>query len=156
MLPRLIVLSSCALGSFLIGCGGNRTSNVAAPEQLTLYSLDPHSQDKGVPKSEEPLFHHWIILGRVDVTESTKRAEIAKALKDSLAKKDVSQKKCFWPRHGIRTKEQGQERAYVICFQCSNVDLFEDDKFLRMDPIGDDAQELLNKVLTDAGVKIAP
>jgi hypothetical protein len=67
-------------------------------------------------------------------------------------------KKCFEPRHGVRAMAGGKTVDLVICFACSEVQVWSDDgKDLEgLALIGDSAQAAFDKVLTDAKVPLHP
>jgi hypothetical protein len=71
---------------------------------------------------------------------------------------EVVQWKCFNPRHVLRVKKDGNTVDIVICFECHNYEAHRNGvPHTGPTPsIGEGSQQLLNKILTDAGVPIAP
>jgi hypothetical protein len=157
MLLRIFVLSVVSFASLVVGCGGNKTSSLTSDEPMTLYSLDPTSDfprgDKQEPKGET--FHGYAVFGKLDVTESAKRKEIAASINKSVADSDGTMNKCFEPRHGIRTGKGSELREYVICFECLQMVVHEGASN-QTKAITGDPQPLLNAVLIKAGIKLAP
>ena len=97
------------------------------------------------------------VLGKVEITDADLRGAIVSALKQG-AKTRHPMAACYKPRHVIRAEKGGRTVDVVICFECGNyrVHRAEDGKLVgggRMSRVG---EALLNKLLTDAGVPIAP
>ncbi len=66
-----------------------------------------------------------------------------------------TQAACFDPRHAIRIEQDGHSRDYIICFHCSGVHVHENDK-VSYSTTGPGPKKLLNKILTNAGIPLAP
>ena len=122
-------------------------------ERMTLYSID-FRRPARVAQGET--FGGYAVFGKIEVTDAKKRRNIASALNAAFSKKNISQAKCFWPRHAIRVSRFGSDWEYVICFSCRNA--FVSGKGAPEDiiSIADDPAELLNNCLTEAGIEIAP
>lgn len=98
-----------------------------------------------------------LILGRTAVTNQETRAALVSAIEESAAPTGEEVAAClFLPRHVVRVKHEGEVYDFFICFQCVG---------LKVRKGGQDAlsfrfdrkhKDLFNKVLTDAGVKLAP
>jgi hypothetical protein len=143
------------LATALTGCGSKPTSEFGAPEQLTLYSIDGRDSEPGQKPQTEETFHHYPVLGKVELTDAEQRRELLAALQSGIDSGDRDPRKCFWPRHAIRTVEKSRTREYVICFQCRQMYIYEDGSESRK-PITDQPQPRLNKFLQEAGVPLAP
>ncbi len=154
---RLLFLSAgCMLASLaLIGCRPDPVAAVATPGQLMLYSIDGRDYEPGQEPQADEKFHGYPVLGKVEIAESDRRREIFAALQDGMAKSDGRMANCFWPRHAIRTLENGRTMDYVICFQCDQLELHVGDT-KSVKPITRDPQPLFNKCLKEAGVPLAP
>ena len=128
---------------------------LTAPEELILYSIDGRDFDPGQEPKTEEKFHNYPVLGKVEITDGGKRAEIAAALKDGMARTDVSRAACFWPRHAIRTVEGGRTTDFVVCFECNQLAVHNGTtrvvKTISREPLS-----VLNKHLTEANVPLAP
>jgi len=117
--------------------------------ELEIYSVDP-------APSKDGEFHGFKILGKTTIKDADKRKELLTKIDAGLANSKGGAK-CFDPRHGIRAVHDGKTVDLVICFACSWVYVYSDqEKREVVLETGSDAQELLNKILTDAGVKLAP
>lgn len=144
----------------LAGCGGggdpiNRLAD--EPDQLTVYSLDglKIGEADGLPNGTE-IFHNVPVLGRVEVTDPAVRREIVGAVKAS-AHGPKQALACYWPRHAVRTVQGGATVDVLICFQCRNYHTYLNGQGAGGGVgVTPDAKPLLDKVLTDAGVKLAP
>jgi hypothetical protein len=119
--------------------------------EYEVYSLDPTPGD-----AVKDGFHGWKVLGKTTV-----KADKRKGLLDALAKGIKDNKgeaaKCFIPRHGIRATHDGKSVDLVICFQCLQIYVFHDksDKHDATILTTATPQEAFDKVLKDAGIKLA-
>jgi hypothetical protein len=148
VLPLLVVA--------LTGCGSNSTAILAAPEQLTLYSINGERP----PELEEPpkdveTFHSYPVLGKVEVTDPARRQEIIRALREGLAPKDTPMARCFFPRHGVRAVEKDRTVDYIICFECSRIQIHENGQ-LKTIPTTGSPRAVLNRSLKEAGIPLTP
>jgi hypothetical protein len=114
-------------------------------DQLVLASVDP-GDGKNFGKE----------LGSIVIKDAAQRKQILAALYKSVAEgKGVA--KCFEPRHSISATKDGMTVEMVICFQCDRLHLtVGKQKEPTIVPISGSAEPVLNKILKDAGVKIAP
>ena len=155
---RFAILYSCLFAlSATAGCGRNPTAGTTIPDQLTLYSVDPDSayaREEKDPEGKE-LFHGYLVLGKIDVTDASQRREIMTALRDGFAQSDGSVYKCFDPRHAVRAVENGKTVDYLICFHCKQAEVHEGNSH-RVVPTTRDPQAKFNEILTKAGVPLPP
>lgn len=121
-----------------------------ATEAVTVYSIDPRAALPDVPESE--LFHKHRILGRAEVREPARRAEVIEAVQDAI-RGGGDQAKCFNPRHGVAAIHGDRRIDFVICFECSNVSVSTEEQ---MRAISGSAQPVLDSILREAGVTPAP
>lgn len=121
--------------------------------EIELYSLDPKSSAKSPSKDRG--FHGWIVLGKTTLKDTSKKQQILDAIKKGVANGKQGAR-CFWPRHGIRAKSKGETVDLVICFECSWVYVFYDEKSDRDSILTTDesALELLNATLKEAKVPL--
>ncbi|HYF48159.1 MAG TPA: hypothetical protein VEJ63_02060 [Planctomycetota bacterium] len=120
-------------------------------DKLTLYSLDPDPR-----LNDKNAFHDVHVLGSVDLKD-TGRTTLLNALEKGIADDKVVAQACFNPRHGIRAEHEGKRVDIVVCFQCWKIKVFEpNDAEGKYVVIGRGPQPELDKLLTDAGVKLAP
>jgi hypothetical protein len=153
------LLSMLLALSLLVGCGGTVGSLPADPDQLILYSIDGPSYYKSdgvlTPDQEKGALHNrYPVLGKVEITEPKQRREIISALKTAV-ETPSSRKACFIPRHAIRFIKGGKTIDLVICFQCSNYQIYRQGEYDSGGGIGDSVQPLFDEILRDAGVPLA-
>jgi len=152
----LLLCAGTILPAFL-GCGVDTQAVLDAPDAVVVYSIDGNDYDppEKRPKTAEE-FHGYPVLGKVEIADSAARLELVGALKEAII--DGGGAKCFWPRHGVRVARGGQWVDYVICFFCDNVDIYTSSSGARYKEmhVKKPLKPVLNKVLTDAGVPLAP
>jgi hypothetical protein len=117
-------------------------------ESIDLYSLEPEP-DKG-QKGDE--LHGWLILGKTTLKDKSRKTVLEAVEKGIGSGKGA---KCFDPRHAIRAKHDGKTVDLLICFACGWVYVYERGKRTSTLTIDRKTQETLDKVLTDAKVKLA-
>jgi hypothetical protein len=124
-------------------------------DQFVLYSLDPRSVEYLRPPEAYPqeVFHDFPVLGRVEVQDAAKQAELLRALYEGIAAKNIEPANCFFPRHGVRASLNGVTVDLVICFECSQIQIHPakgKDVLTSASP-----QPVFNRVLKEAGVELA-
>jgi hypothetical protein len=131
------------------------------PDELTLFSIDGDwhhtmGDQKDHPKDQEQLYR-YPVLGRVEITDPNLRRRIMASVKQDIRRGAV-QNKCFEPRHVLRVKKGNSTVDIVICFKCHNYAMSRDGGPLDgiTPSIGERSQQLLNSILKDAGVPLAP
>ena len=89
------------------------------------------------------------------VKEADARKNLVAAFEKGVADNKGIAAKCFNPRHGIRVTQDGKTADFVICFECSQFDVYsgpegkvEKGKHLL---VGKSPEATFNKVLKDAG-----
>lgn len=119
-------------------------------DMLLVFSLEPVAGPSD-PKG----FHGWPVLGQVGVDKED-REEFVKAVLAGAAPKDSERALCFDPRHGIRAVSKDGTVDLVICFECSQVEVFysggSNDYFIPNSTL----HETLSKRLSKAGIPVAP
>lgn len=132
------------------------------PDELILFSvngkvLGEEPEERVISKNTE-LLYECPVLGKVQITDAALKREIISAVKEDIRVGNSRQSKCFYPRHILRVVKDGQIVDVAICFECHNYKLHRNGApFVGYTPsIGESSKPLLNKILTDAGVPIAP
>ncbi len=87
-------------------------------DTLLVFSLEPVAGPSD-PKG----FHGWPVLGQIGVDKKD-REEFVEAVIAGAASKDAERALCFDPRHGIRAVSKDGTVDLVICFECSQVEVF--------------------------------
>nr|UXE44403.1 hypothetical protein Hi04_10k_c2220_00037 [uncultured bacterium] len=156
-----------ALVSSAIGCGGAANTQAKAkkarpapgvvlpvPDKLTLYSIDGTLEDREAPYHTKPkeVFHGDPVLGKVEITDPAKRAEIIGAFGAAL-QNDQNWGECFWPRHALRAVTDGKTTDYVICYECGRVEI-SGSSGQSTKPTDRASRAVLNKYLKEAGVPL--
>jgi hypothetical protein len=90
-------------------------------ERYELLSLDPQRSE--TPPADE--FRGWRVLGRTVIDDAPTRKKLTDALRAGAREKDIAPAACFEPRHGIRVTKGGRTTDFVICFACSQAQVFE-------------------------------
>ena len=140
--------------SVLLGCG----PTVDVPDKLTLYSIDgrDHFPPDQPPKTEsDEKFHGYPVVGKVEVTSHEDRRMLMEAYHQGVAESERKVAGCFWPRHGIRTVQNGQTTDYVICFECLRVHVHVGDE-VTYPFISEGPRQLFNDYLSKSGISVVP
>jgi hypothetical protein len=145
--------------ALVTGCGGKPPADQFPddPDALTLYSIDGTGTWQGPTKG--PPLHDYPVLGWVEVIDPDQRREVMAAVKGAIRNAPLRRSACFFPRHVLRVTTGGKTTDLVICFQCENYQVRNPDGSRRENPFGliaRDGQPLLDRILTDAGVALAP
>jgi hypothetical protein len=154
-----VVLAATGVGVYLWQSTGGIPDDA---DELILFSVDGtklhmEPEARGFAKDKE-LLYECPVLGRVEITDPALRREVIAAVKRDIRNPYSPQSKCFWPRHVLRIVKGGRTDDVVICLQCHGYEVHRDGA-PRVGPtpnIGESSKPLLNTILTDAGVPIAP
>lgn len=157
MMIRLVTLwLFLALLGLVLGCRREPITMINAPEQLVLYSLHPAKRTSDETDKIGEMFQGWRVLGKIEITEPEKQTKLLGAFKDAIARRPDSGARCFNPRHGLRILEKGKTLEYVVCFECSWFEEYADGVRQPKRTLNSDVQPTFDKLLTDAGIPIAP
>jgi hypothetical protein len=119
-------------------------------DTLVLFSLEPFSGP-----SDPRGFHGWPVLGQVAIDKEDREAFVD-AVIAGAASNDSKRALCFDPRHGIRAVSKAGTVDLVICFECSQVEVFysggSSDYFIPNSTL----HETLSARLSKAGIPVAP
>lgn len=96
-----------------------------------------------------------LILGRTSVTNKETRDALVRAIEESAVPMDGSVACLIKPRHVVRVRHKGEVYDFIICFQCKIIQLWKGGKFDSEFVFVRKHKDLFNKILTDAGVKLA-
>ncbi|HEV3385811.1 MAG TPA: hypothetical protein VG097_13425 [Gemmata sp.] len=161
LLIGAVVIVAAVVGLYAWYSIGDAADLPNDPDELTLFSIDGKmhhtvGDQKAQPKDQE-LLYQYPVLGRVDITDPNLRRRIMASVKQDIRSGAV-QNKCFEPRHVLRVKKGGSTIDMVICFKCHNYSMSRDGGPLPgiTPSIGARSQQLLNNILNDAGVPLAP
>src|SRR5262245_41623171 len=115
---------------------------------FTLLSLQPTRDPNG--------FNGWKVLGKKTLEVKADRQRVIDALAKGAAEPGLAPARCFIPRHGVEVTSKGKTVGLVICFECYQVHVHTDGKRASDFLIGRSPQPVLNKILSDAGIPLAP
>jgi hypothetical protein len=119
-------------------------------DAVEVWSIDP-SQDAKPPDG----FHGYKILGKTIVKGDDASKAVAAVLQ-AVADSDGTEADCFEPRHGLRVTRDDKTYDLVICFHCQSIQVYAGDKMISAVPTTRSAAPVLDKILKDAGVPLAP
>jgi hypothetical protein len=118
---------------------------------MIVYSLDPEGLGDKTPGN----FHGCKVLGLAAVDCADTRARISSEVVAANLASDGGVK-CFDPTHGIRATCQGQVVDLVACFWCSQLEVIGPaGVWGGFVPVTGQPQQLLDKILRQAGVPLA-
>jgi len=119
-------------------------------DSFELLSLDP-KQDR-----HDAGFHRFKVLGRTTLTDPSTRKRIYRSLQSGARWNLPFAAMCFTPRHGLRVIADGRTFDLVICFECSQVKVWQDDTFMTRFIVGQSPEPAFDQALRDAGLPLAP
>lgn len=124
---------------------------------LTLYSIDSdHYND---PPKNSSLFHGYPILGQCLVNTPSLREQLAAFIDEQVIgqRRDNSPLNCnLQPRHGLRATAGTNTFDLVICFECGNIDLYQNNSAVlgRFSMRYIESSGIFNSTLTNAHVPL--
>jgi hypothetical protein len=128
-------------------------ARLSPPDELVLYSiLGVEYLDGAKPEGEA--FHDYPVLGKVVVTDPQARDAIMAAFEQGVSAGDKLAF-CFFPRHALRVTKNGQTVDFAVCFECHQLRMYGDGEPVTL-PITRAPQEVFNRHLTAAGIRLAP
>jgi hypothetical protein len=122
---------------------------LSAPSETIIYSLEP----TGEIDASEPRLQHWKILGQTALDQKQTTTAI-NAFKSAISGWDGITAMCFNPRQAIRVVANSHTYDFLLCYECHQLYVYEDDKLLRA--IGAaGSSEVLDGLLTAQGIALA-
>jgi len=125
-------------------------------KEWTLYSIEPDIRP--VDAQAENL-QGYRVLGSQSVSNAEALRQVVNELNAAAERWDGAVAMCFNPRHGIRVKSGDKNYDMLICYECSQVYLYEGAKevgimYLNSAPKNEPSPKVLNDLLTQAGIKL--
>lgn len=148
-----LVVGCFALGSRLPDAV-ERAFHPRSVQSVVLYSLEPSSPN-GNAKPDARAFHGHAILGELPINDPAQRKKLFAAFRRGVADHDGTLAACFTPRHGLRIVREKTTLDLVICFQCSQVKVYENGVPSETILISTSPRTLFNDTLLDAGIPLA-
>lgn len=121
--------------------------------EFELFSIEPYPYE-GEPLPDNKLFRRHRILGSTKIADGRTKGHLVTTLERAVPEGRPGA--CFQPRHGIRATYEGEVYDLLICFSCGHVNALKGEKMISEFLVGRRFQAPFDKVLTDAGVKLAP
>lgn len=121
-------------------------------ERVEVFSLYQCLGGDEEPETEEE-FHKYKVLGRLEVADAGKLEGIWREVQGSVyGGPGEFVVFCFWPRHGLRVYRGERVVDYLVCFECSKMNVFEGE-VCEVVSLGRDVDPVfLNELLDEAGV----
>ena len=85
---------------------------------IDVLSLDPQGGEES-----KDAFHDYKAPARATVKDDDARNAVAAVLK-GVAESDGAIAKCFEPRHGLHVVYKGKTYDFLICYQCTQIQVF--------------------------------
>ena len=159
-IPLVAVIAGLVVGCLSSPFGRSLPQPVTAafdhPDEVVLYSLDPGGKgQKSDPDPTRESFHGHIVMGKTVVADPDTRKTLFAAFRRGVNDHDGSVAMCFNPHHGLRVKSGTRTVDLVICFQCSQVHVFDDGKPGESFLISTSPCETFNDILEAAKVPLS-
>ena len=114
---------------------------------FTLYRLDGDRYPGDPIPEGAVLLHGWPILQTCPVEAPGTRAALLGALDEGIANGGGVPVDCYNPRHALRLQSKRVTTDYMICFQCRNYYVWQDDKQTGGGLISNSPKSTFNAVL---------
>jgi hypothetical protein len=136
-------------------------SYASDPDELVLFSIDgnDHGWDPGknpTERNQRIRFYGFPVLGYTHIADPAVRREVVAAVKKSMRFARPQGARCFNPRHVLRVSKGEETVDLVICYECGLYHCYRNGQTEGGSTILEDSQPLLDKILTDAGIRLAP
>jgi hypothetical protein len=113
-------------------------------DKIEVMALDPQGGDES-----KTAFHEYKVLAKTTVTDADARQAVAEAVANGVTEGGAIAK-CFEPRHGLRVACKGTTYDFVICYQCSQIELYTGADDPDVVATSDASRAALDKVLENA------
>ena len=165
-LAASILAAMSVLSLSMMGCDGNdipktTISALESAERYELLSLNPDRATDPDHAASQPTshpaddFHGWRVLGRTTVADAPTRKRLNDALRAGARESDGTAERCFNPRHGVRVVRGDRIVDLVICFECLQVRVIENDQQSEGFLVSESPQAVFDDVLRSAGIPLA-
>lgn len=125
--------------------------------EFELLSLDPRSyrSTEEPPPDEAPRLLGYTILGATPLRDPATVQQLSAALLQGVRESEGYSALCFSPRHALRFRTGGGVVVFLICFECSKVQVAGDPRLELFRTTGKE-EPLFDAVLRAAGIPKAP
>ena len=123
-------------------------------EEAYLVSIDRPKESRGF---ELPKLDEYVVLGQTKLSIED-RGRLAEELRLAVKDWEGAAAGCFKPRHRLRLIHHGATYEFVVCFECSNAELYKNGKIVSMLYLGQARKhsQPFNDILKVAKIKLAP
>jgi hypothetical protein len=106
---------------------------------------------------EKEDFHGFHVLGTTTVTDKELRRKLADAIESAVAESTVYDVGFNYnPRYGLRATSGGKVVEMIICFHCTQIEVYVEGKLTKKCATKQTLQKLLNQILADAKIPVPP
>ncbi len=130
-----------------------------SPNNAILYSLDPsdrlmlHSLDPSKAPKDSRYFHWVRIIGKMNL-DNKKAIEVVKIFKSAINNNTGKALLCFNPRQNLQIKYNNHVYDFLICYECHQLQIYEDDKMIKGITIGG-TDKAINEILASDHIPIS-
>ena len=127
--------------------------------EVELLSLFPSSREEDAELWEErghgklPQIGGYAVIGST-TAQGEIRALALQAVFDGIDENGGAVAECFEPRHGIRVVHGGHRYEFVICFECLQIRVYEDDKQVESVLTSESPRGVFNAILRSRRVPL--
>lgn len=155
----ILALIACAVAALFVWNHRRDMPRTASrllenPDRYELLSLYPYLTFSA-QYSAADRFHGHPIIGRTFISDPGVQRKLNDALRVGARESDGSMMACFNPRHGIRVTHGRQVTDFVICFECRQVEVFQDEKQIAFFITTSSPQSMFDQALRSVGVPLA-
>lgn len=111
---------------------------------IEFLSLSPKEHPDN-PHAEQ--FRGFEILGSMKVPNRSTRIAMINALDNAVGKNELTDARCFWPRHGIRCSHNGDQIELIVCFECAPLIIYVNDELILKTEVGISPKALYDQIL---------
>ena len=125
-------------------------------DALELLSISPNRNSAA--SNSAPVaasFEGYPVLGRLTLTDPDACHTTVSALLTSIDHATFVEFGCFNPRHAMRARRGTETVDLLICYECNSVVVLHGKETLKV-KVSLSSKAVLNKLLTDAGIPLAP
>lgn len=121
--------------------------------EMILYSIDPaHSFE---PKKNEIAMQSFKVLGSLPIEDVNTKLALANEIKRVTSVLLPFSAACFNPRHAIRVSNQKESFDFLICFECSIIEVYQGETCIATVSITG-YSDIFNDLLEKANIPLAP
>lgn len=159
---RKVILCSLILPAMLVGVSEAEQAKRIIPSEgiskLELISVTPELNPASIIRPDaSKTFHGYPILGRREIENQSVINDLLGSVNKSL-RPHVANLCLFFPRHGLKIFYKDSEVDYLICYQCGDVEKFQNNNDNKPGTLSIDksSKEVLDRYLTEAKIPLAP